>query len=106
MRLKGRYVPDDKIEIAPYIVDIPRGEGMTELMVLEAEPEKEKEIEYFEWDWPEAPKKSKAWVWITVMAASMVGAIATFMLFFMPTVATPMILVSLGWLCFVAFANK
>jgi len=105
MRLKGRYIPDDKNEIAPYIVDIPRGDGMTELMVLENE-EKPREIEYFQWDVPEMPRKSKAWVWITVIAASMMGSVATFMMFFLPRIATPMILISLGWLGFVAFANK
>lgn len=106
MKLKGRYIPDDKIEVAPYIVDIPRGDGMTELMVLEAEAEKPKEIEYFHWDFPEAPKKSKAWVWVTVIAASIMGSIATFMMFFLPSIATPMILICLGWLGVVAFANK
>ena len=105
MRLKGRYIKDESIEIAPYIVDIPRGEGMTQLMVLEAEQPK-KELQYFRWDWPEAPKKSKGWVVASVIGASTVGMAAVFALFFVPTVATPVILGCLGWLGVVAFANR
>lgn len=103
MKLKGRYIPDNKIEIAPYIVDIPRGEGMTELMVLE--PEK-KEIQYFHWDWPEPKKRDKTWVVASVIGASTIGMAAVFALFFVPTIATPVILGSLAWLGFVAFANR
>lgn len=105
MKLKGRYIPDNRIEIAPYIVKIPRGEGMTELVVLEPEKPK-KEIQYFHWDWPEPPKKDKTWVVASVIGASTVGMAATFALFFVPAVATPVICGCLGWLGIVAFANK
>lgn len=105
MRLKGRYIPDDKIEIAPYIVEIPRGEGMTQLMVLDHE-EPKKELQYFHWDWPEPKKKDKTWVMASVVGASTAGMAAVFALFFVPAVATPVILGSLGWLGIVAFANR
>lgn len=105
MKLKGRYVKDTEVELAPYIVDIPRGDGMTELMVLEPE-EPSREIQYFQWDRPQNPKPNRNWVWVSVVAASMAGSAGVFGLFIMPTLATVIILVCLGWLGFVAFANK
>ena len=105
-RLKGRYIPDDKIETAPYVVDIPRGEGMTQLMVLGPEEQPKKEIECFHWEWPAPQKKPKNWVWVSVLAASIVGSASVFTLFFAPRISTILILVCLAWLCFVAFANK
>ena len=106
MKLKGRYIPDDKIEIAPYIVDIPRGEGMTQLVVLDPKEKEQKEIQCFQWDWPEPPKKDKTWVIGSVMAASIVGIAATLAIFFVPNVAVPTICACLGWLGIVAFANR
>lgn len=104
MKLKGRYIPDNKIEVAPYIVDIPRGEGMTQLMVLGPE-EPKKEIQCFHWEWPEPKRKPKTWVLNSVMVASIVGSASVFALFLVPDIATPILLSCLGWLGFVAFAN-
>lgn len=105
MKLKGRYIPDDKVEIAPFVVDIPRGEGMTQLMVLGPEEQPKKEIECFHWDWPEPKRKPKTWVLNSVMVASIIGSASVFALFFIPDIATPVLLSCLGWLGFVAFAN-
>lgn len=100
MRYKGRYVKD--IEIAPYIVDIPRGEGMTELVVLE--PEK-KEIQCFQWDRPKVPKPGKQWVVNISTAAAVAGTAAVPGLLIAPTLSTAVIIGSLAWLGIVAFAN-
>ena len=105
-RLKGRYIPDNKVEVAPYIVDIPRGDGMTQLMVLGPEEQPKKEIECFHWEWPAPKKRQKNWVWVSVLAASIVGSASVFTLFFAPRISTILILVCLAWLCFVALANK
>lgn len=107
-RLKGRYVPDNKIEVAPYVVDIPRGEGMTQLITLEPEPEPIEPIKHFEWsfDKPEPQKKSKAWVVATVIAAFTSCVVATLGLVIAPVLSTVIILADLVWLGLVAFANR
>lgn len=105
MKLKGRYIPESKIEIAPYIVDIPRGEGMTQLMVLEPEEQK-KEIQCFYWDKPQEPKKDKSWVMASVIAALVSCVAATIGLVIAPVLSTAIILGDLAWLGIVAFANR
>lgn len=107
MKLKGRYIPDDRVEIAPYIVDIPRGEGMTQLMVLEAEPEPIEPIKTFKWSFakPEPKKKEKTWVVAVTTAALTSCVVATFGLLIAPILSTVVILGDLFWLGLVAFAN-
>lgn len=105
MKLKGRYIPDKYIETAPYIVDIPRGEGMTQLMVLGPE-EPKKEIQCFQWDWPEPKQKPKTWVRASVVGAFVSCVAATFGLLIAPALSTAVILGDLAWLGIVAFANK
>lgn len=104
MRLKGRYIREERIEIAPYIVDIPRGEGMTQLMVLEPE-EPKKEIQCFHWDRPQEPKKDKSWVVAITTAAMTSCVVACFGLLIAPILSTAVIIGDLAWLGIVAFAN-
>lgn len=108
MRFKGRYIPDDRIEIAPYIVDIPRGEGMTQLMVLEPSTEPIEPIKHFEWSFPKRkePKKDKRWVMASVVGAITSCVAATFGLFVAPILSTAIIVGDLAWLGIVAFANR
>lgn len=108
MKLKGRYIPDSKIEIAPYIVDIPRGEGMTQLMVLEPENEPVEPIKHFQWSFakPEPKKKDKSWVMASVIAALVSCVAATIGLVIAPVLSTAIILGDLAWLGIVAFANR
>lgn len=105
MRYKGRYIPDKYIEVAPYIVDIPRGDGITELMVLEAE-EPKKEIQCFQWEFEKPKRPEKRWVMNLSTAACVAGTAAVPGLVIAPTLSTVIILVCLGWLGLVAFANK
>ena len=105
--LKGRYVPDNKVEIAPYIVDIPRGEGMTQLMVLEPEHEPIEPIKHFDISRPKPKpqKKDKSWVMATVVGAITSCVVAVFGLMIAPVLSTAIILGDLVWLGIVAFAN-
>lgn len=106
MRLKGRYIPDDRIEIAPYIVDIPRGEGMTQLMVLEPDPLEP--IKHFDISRPKQKpqKKDKTWVMATVVGAVTSCIVASFGLLIAPVLSTAIIVGDLAWLGLVAFANR
>lgn len=108
MKLKGRYIPDSRVEIAPYIVDIPRGEGMTQLMVLEPETEPIEPIKHFQWSFPkpEPKKKDKSWVMASVIAALVSCVAATIGLVIAPVLSTAIILGDLAWLGIVAFANR
>lgn len=105
MRFKGRVVKDD-------FAMVDRGNGVTE--IVPADRFEPIGLQYFQWEKAKAPeeekekpvRKNKTWVIASVIAAAFIGGGSVFTMFFHPAVATPVMLACLGWLGFVAFANK
>lgn len=94
---KARWIPD------PIITEIDRGNGMVQLTTVEPP---EKEIQYFHWTWPTPKRKSNKWVYHSIAVASIAGCVAVLLLPIVPVVSVPIILGSLAWLGFIAFANR
>ena len=100
MSLKGRYIPDR-------IVEIPMGEGVTQLVY---EP-----IKTFDWDKPQfveavtvEPKKkrSREWIrWSIVVAAFLLGTSLGAILQEI-YLAIPLFITSLAWIALVAWVNR
>lgn len=100
MRFKGRYVPDD-------IIEIPMGDGITRLEYVP--------IKTFQWDKPQyveaitvepKKKKSRDWIrWSIVVAAFLLGtglgAILQRIYY-----AMPLFIASLAWIALVAWVNR
>lgn len=93
MRLKGRVVPD--------IVEIPVGEGMTELAPS-------KEIQFFKFDKRPMPKKSHKNIIIAVFAsiASFFAGVALVGMWFYPIVSAPVLIGTVAFIILIIVANR
>ena len=96
MRLKGRYVPD--------VIEIPRGEGITELI---PEPIKAFDINPYRVITVETKKKrNREWIRWSIVVASFLLGTALGAILQKIYLATPLFIVSLGWIALVAWVNR
>lgn len=93
MRLKGRVVPD--------IVEIPVGEGVSELAPA-------KEIQFFHFEKRPMPKKSYKNIIIAVFAciASFLTGVALIGMWFYPMVSAPILIGSVAYIVLIIIANR
>lgn len=106
MRLKGRVVPD--------IIEVPRGNGITELVPVERTQHTDPEpgLQWFQWEKPrvevEVVKKRNNRNWIggsVIAAAFMLGSSLGGMIQRMDYCA-PVFVASLAWIALVAWVNR
>lgn len=98
MRLKGRYVPD--------IVEIPMGNGMTQLEYVP--------IQNFQWEKPQPvevidvkPKRrSREWIRWSIVVASFILGTALGAILQEIYYAIPLFIASMGWIALVAWVNR
>lgn len=94
MRLKGRVVPDP-------IVEIPAGNGMTELR-------QEPNIQYFKFEKRPMPRKSHKNLIIAVASciASFAAGVALVGMWFYPWVSAPVLIGTVAYIILIIIANR